>query len=200
MKDETLEGILEDIKAFHPDVKRICPQGTGEPFMDPDFIGRLRTMRRYLPDVHLSIFTNGSLLNDEHIKQLKEFGNVNVVVSLNGASAKARKALMGLDDFERVLTKCIDLMSNKIDMQTAMVYHPILSSKQVMDFSYMPNSYIVQFQSFGGLMYPFSRPKEYPCARQTDWLTYEWTGAKVKCCYDIEGQADCSQCTEGVQI
>ena len=212
MSEYTLATIIDTIKTRYPGVKRICPQGTGEPFMDPMFLERLDFIRSQLPDVHFSIFTNGSLVTMHDVKRLEALGNLDVVISLNGPDRATREALMGLEDFDHVFSIYHEMISRRVVCRVSMVSYPIVTveylqkffdipnSLYLQKFFNIPNSLIPQFQSFGGLVYPFKRPPDIPCDRITSWLTYEWTGRTVKCCFDIEGQAECNQCTEGVQF
>lgn len=199
MSRKTLGLIVEHFKGFYPGIKKVVISGFGEPFRTT-LIDRLRIIRNVLPDVHLSIFTNGSQITEWDIKHLKQLSNLDINISLNGPNQEVRQKLMGLDDFDKVLATYYNLIANRIDCSCSMVAYPIISLKHFNDFAELPNSQIIQFQSFGGLSYPYRGQIRENCERKESWLTFNWQGKQIKCCFDINGKADCSQCTEGIKI
>jgi Radical SAM superfamily/PDZ domain len=67
----------------------------GEPFSHPAFKEIIALVRRVFPDTPLEITTNGRFLTEQMVGFLETMGNVFLNVSLNSASARGRKLLMG---------------------------------------------------------------------------------------------------------
>ena len=106
---------------------------------------------------------------------------------------------MGLGDWHKVMWA---LEARDIDYGVSMVAHPIVKQATLHEFVSMfeDKAQLIQFQSWAGLMYPYNGRIVKECDRLFEWITYDWQGKRIKCCYDINGQSDCRQCTEGVQI
>ena len=65
MSWETLETIVKNLKELGY-TGRIHPYGNGEPLTDPDFIDRVRYIRRQMPRCYIYIATNGDLIGKPH--------------------------------------------------------------------------------------------------------------------------------------
>ena len=179
---------------------RYVISGFGEPLIHSRFIELINRIRERRPNSQISVFTNGSLITPKLVKEFKRIDGLDIIVSLNGPNEDVRFKLMGLDDFKYVHSIYYEMLNNKIDCSCSMVGHPIVKPEHYMKFLKLPNSVIIQFQSFGGLVYKYKGDPDRECSRKDNWLTYDWQGNRIKCCFDIEGLADCGQCTEGIQI
>jgi len=193
---DTLDFVLKQVP---PDVERIVISGFGEPFAAP-IITRLGFIRDRFPNTHISIFSNGTLINNSHVDALGNMGNIDISISLNGHNGETRRRLMGLNDFDHVLSIAKKLREVGIKCAFTMVAFPIVSMDHLVKFSMIPDSKIIQFQSFGGLMYKYNGDPRRSCERKKNWLTFDYTGKQIKCCFDVNGLADCEQCTEGIRI
>lgn len=67
----------------------------GEPFSHPAFVEIVSFLRRAFPDTPLEITTNGRHLTGELVGFLETIGRVLLHISLNSASARGRRLLMG---------------------------------------------------------------------------------------------------------
>ncbi len=81
----------------------------GEPLTHPQFMPLIRHLRRLHPVTTIQLTTNASLLDEQAIDQLKLLKPLEVIVSLNSATEKGRKLLMGDSDPLRAI-KAIDLL------------------------------------------------------------------------------------------
>ena len=200
---EVFMSLIDELKKeFVDSLRQIVFSGFGEPFMDRSFLHKLSYARAEFPGTHFSIFTNGSFLKGHHCHDLKEIDNVSVMVSLNSTNADMRSKLMNvsLADWGNVEEACLSLEHHKINWGTSLVAHPIVTADRGNEFMTGHNPIVCQFQSWGGLMYPYNGPLVYRCDRLFDWYTFDWQGKRIKCCFDINGKADCNQCTEGVRV
>ena len=67
----------------------------GEPFSHPQLTGIISLTRRVYPETPIEITTNGRHLTKEMVEFLKATGNIKLNISLNSASVRGRKLLMG---------------------------------------------------------------------------------------------------------
>jgi NifB/MoaA-like Fe-S oxidoreductase len=67
----------------------------GEPFSHPQFKEIISLTRRAYPETPIEITTNGRHLTEEMVEFLKTAGNITLNISLNSASVRGRKLLMG---------------------------------------------------------------------------------------------------------
>lgn len=191
--DMKLFGKILDEAESYP-VEHIYPQGTGEPFCDPHFIARLGAIkgafRPPLKPPTIGIFTNGSLLTEQHIDLLAHIPNLFVVLSLNGMRRATRRNIMGLDDFEQVFTKYQLMRSLGIDVRPSMVCYPTIDISELQEFASLPNVTLIQYQSFAGQSYRYRRRMTTRCRRALNWLTVLKDGQVNLCCFDALGQVN----------
>ncbi len=95
----SLEDVEKDLCALDPAKPIIIGESAtriieGEPFTHPALAEILQMLRFHFPRTPIQITTNGSLLDREKVKMLKNLGNVVVYLSLNSAGVKGRKVLM----------------------------------------------------------------------------------------------------------
>ena len=82
----------------------------GEPILGPRFWDVLRYASKYL---HISIATNGTLLEDKSlVDKLADYGAKNVFVSLDGATAESHEFIRGKGNFNRTIRGIENLVAN----------------------------------------------------------------------------------------
>ena len=200
MSMEIFMTLIDELKRrFSDSLREIVFSGFGEPFMDTHFLDKVGYASQIFPNTRFVIYSNGSLILPTHFKVLEDIGNVYLNISLNGPDYATREALMGIGDWHKVMWA---LEARDIDYSVSMVAHPIVKQTTLQEFVNMfkEKAMLIQFQSWAGLMYSYHGRIVKECNRLFDWITYDWQGKQIKCCYDINGEADCRQCTEGVQI
>ena len=79
----------------------------GEPLTHPRFIAIVTTLRERFPDTPLQVTTNGSLLNASTVQLLAALAPLELVLSLNSASAEGRRRLMN-DPRPRATLQALD--------------------------------------------------------------------------------------------
>jgi len=183
MSDKLYEKILLD--ATKRGVESITPTGFGEPFTDPQFIERVKLAHKIFPDARMVIYTNGSLIKDEHILELAGIKKLHMAVSLNAARPETRKHLMGLDDFHKVKDTIDKIVAAGIQCRTTMVFFPSMTLEEAQEFGSFHNPKILRFQSFSGLTYRYKRTIPTSCKRLKEDLFFRWNGDATLCCFDV---------------
>jgi radical SAM protein with 4Fe4S-binding SPASM domain len=186
MTDLLYEKILLDAVKYNP--KKIIPMGFGEPFCDPDFIERVKLINKILPDATVDIYSNGSLIKDNHIRELAGIKNLSLRISLNAASRDTRKHIMGLDDFYRVFDTIEKIRDAGITLRLTMVFFPSVTMEEAATFMSYPNPYVIMFQSFAGLTYRYRRTRPTNCCRIRDGFFIRYNGDVPLCCFDPTGR------------
>ena len=87
----------------------------GEPFVRKDIFNLIEYI--YKKDVDFSIFTNGTLLGEDKIKQLKQYKPKFVAVSLDGVDNETNKIIRGNDSFYDVINNIKLLTSNGLKVR-----------------------------------------------------------------------------------
>lgn len=191
MSDELYEKIVAEAIKYQGEwgLETFSPVGTGEPFCDPKLMDRIKLARRVMPNfTTIRIFTNGSLITRKDIDELARMGNIEIYVSLNGASKETRYKLMGLNDFEVAKGNLDYMRAVGLKPKAAMVWFPTLTAHELMDFAEIENSIIIRFQSFAGESYRYRRTVPTMCNRVLEYMTVLWDGRVNLCCFDAFGK------------
>lgn len=188
MTQELYEKIIDEASRL-PNLTMFHPMLTGEPFLDKNFMDRLRLARAKLPNVEFEIYTNGSLFTDEIIYQLKEIPNLHLSVSLNGLKPETRKKLMGFDDYWQVMQAFKLMEQSGIKYRATMVAYPEISQDEVAAFIESGGT-AIRYQSWAGIQYPYERKRWTSCARAINQMTVLYTGDVCLCCFDPFGEVN----------
>lgn len=184
MNDLVFERIINQCTQL-PNLMTVIPMLTGEPFLDPAILERIRFIRDQLPWVHIELFTNGSFLTYIIIEQLAKIPDIKLNISLNGLTTETRKTVMGLDDYHSVC-KCIEYLNiRKIKYSVSTVAHPAVPSEEI-DNLLKAGGKALKYQSWAGSQYPYERKRWTSCTRAMNSLTFNWQGDAVLCCFDYK--------------
>jgi radical SAM protein with 4Fe4S-binding SPASM domain len=85
-----------------------CTITGGEPFLRSDLMEILQSARSF--DLAISILSNGTLITEEHARQLHELGIMDVGISLLAATPELHDRLSGMDGSFRMATAALDLL------------------------------------------------------------------------------------------
>lgn len=183
ISDELYEKIVTEASQL-PKLDLFIPMLTGEPLCDKKFIERLKFARAKLPPwVTLQFYTNGSLLTNEIIDELKPITNLHISFSLNGMIPETRKLVMGIDDFWDVVKSMKYMESVGLPYRTTMVAYPEIKTKELQTFI-EAGGMAIQYQSWCGEQYPYDRRRWTSCARALNAITVNYKGEVVLCCFD----------------
>ena len=198
MSDALYSKILEDASALRPPVKTFIPMLTGEPFLDPAIIERLREARAALPEAEIHLYTNGSRLTPVLIEQLAAIPNFRLNVSANGASREMRKRLTRLDDYEYVAGMIDYLDACRVPHTVSLVQHPSITKAEEEEFNRQwgqatstascRTPYVFQHLNFAGLTSPPDKNNFTRCIHATSHMTVLWNGKVNLCCMDPLGR------------
>lgn len=186
MTDELYEKILDEALKL-PNLAEVIPMLTGEPFLDKKFISRLRKLREMFPTIAIEVYTNGSLLVDDVIHQLKDIPGVRYSVSLNGLNPETRKRIMGLDDYWEVVRAFKTMEKLGVKYRATMVAYPEISREEFKGFIESGGT-VIQYQSWAGTQYPYERRRWTCCPRAVNGMTIRYNGDVILCCFDPFGE------------
>ncbi len=134
------ERLLELIPFLDPNEKIVIGESAtrlreGEPLTHPQFFSVLEHLRRHFPAAVLQITTNGSLLGDDQIRRLASLAPLELVLSLNSASKRGRRLLMGDPQPEHAIAAVEKLVQAGIPLHGSMVAMPHLVGWEDLTFA-----------------------------------------------------------------
>ena len=184
MSNELFEKILNDARDIDT-LETIIPMLTGEPFIDKEFLIKLRLINNILPGKNIIVYTNGSFLNEEILNELNVIKNLDINVSLNGNCKETRKRLMGLDDYDHVV-KMISIYSKFGNpFNVSFVAEPSVENKELQEFyqKWGIHSQLIKFSNFAGENFDAENPMTH-CIRAIEQMTVLFDGKVSLCCLD----------------
>jgi len=199
MPDRLYSKILREACKLDPHPGTFIPMLTGEPFLDPQIVDRIKEARAALPATEIHLYTNGSLLTREIVRQLAEVPNFRLNISANGASPETRRRLTGLDDYENVAEMIDYVDALQIPHTVSLVQHPSITEEeeeafnhtwgQVTSSSSSRTPYVFQHLNFAGLTCICDENNFSRCIHATSHMTVLWDGRVNLCCMDPLGRA-----------
>lgn len=170
-----------------PYLKTFIPMLTGEPFCDQQIIERLKYARTNLPNVLIELYTNGSLLSFDIIRQLKGITNFYLSISLNGLDPATREKVMGLNDWNHVVRMAHYAGQIKLTNRVTMVAYPEIPGNEIINF-HTKGGMVIQYQSWAGQQYHYERKRWTSCIRALSHMTIRYNGDANLCCFDPFGK------------
>jgi hypothetical protein len=198
MSQELYAKIIREAATLDPPPKTFIPMLTGEPFLDPQLVDRIKQARAALPDTEIHLYTNGSRLTEQLIESLAQVPGFKLNISANGACTETRKRLTGLGDYEHVarMIECVD--AHAIRHTVSLVQHPSLTAEEEQAFnrtwgestsaSCYREPYVFQHLNFAGLTTPLDGHNFTRCIHATSHMTVLWDGRVNLCCMDPLGR------------
>lgn len=198
MPDRLYTKILTDAAKLTPSPKTFIPILTGEPFLDPQIVDRIKEARAALPTTEIHLYTNGSRLTEEIIRKLAGVSDFHLNISANGASVETRKRLTGLGDYESVARMIDYIDALHISHSVSLVQHPSITKEEEKAFnlrwgkatsnSSCRSPYVFQHLNFAGLTYRAQGINFTHCTHATSHMTVLWDGRVNLCCMDPLGR------------
>jgi molybdenum cofactor biosynthesis enzyme MoaA len=191
---------IADEAAGIESLSQITLTGLGEPLMDPKLLDRLRYLRQANPGIELSLVTNGSYLTTDIIDEMVRL-RVQLAISLNAMTAQRRFEIMGLRDFDHVVTMCDYAL--KVGKGVMGVGICAVPSKDLMEagesarfterwggqYGVGDGASLLHLETnWGGTMFPCRTPMTECCERALYFIHVLWDGLVSLCCQDAEGQ------------
>jgi len=198
MPDSLYSRILAGAARLDPHPATFIPMLTGEPFLDPQMVDRIREARQALPSTEIDLYTNGSCLTEDIIRQLAEIPRFQLNISANGASVETRKRLTGLGDYEMVARMIDYADSVHLPHTVSLVQHPSITAAEEGAFirrwgsqtssSSCRTPFIFQHLNFAGLVAPNEGNNFTRCIHAVSHMTVLRDGRVNLCCMDPLGR------------
>jgi len=198
MSEKLYTRILRDAAKLDTHPKKFIPMLTGEPFLDPQMVERIKEARKALPHTEIHLYSNGSKLTEQIIRGLAEVPNFHLNISANGASVETRKRLTGLSDYEYVAGMIDYVDKLGISHSISLVQHSSITKEEEKAFnrrwgkatskSSCRTPYVFQHLNFAGLKYEKDKVHFTKCIHATSHMTVLWDGRVNLCCMDPLGR------------
>lgn len=184
-------------------IEQICITGLGEPLLDKHLVERIKYIRETVRRlVIVGIFTNGTYLTEEKAQALADAGVTTIHVSLNAITARQRKEIMKIDDYDLVvkqIRRCMEIFKEKGLGQKVIVKG--VQSKDLMEggdgATFMEewggptdqggNGFLHLEGNWAGAMWPMRVKPVSACSRALGSIMVLWDGRVSLCCFDSEG-------------
>ena len=92
MSDELFNKFIEDIKG--KPIKRIIPYLNNEPFLQEDFLDKVRKIRQANSDAEIEISTNLMFFTEDKMRELKDIGVTEIRASVFGYTEETYRKMM----------------------------------------------------------------------------------------------------------
>ncbi len=203
MSSETFNQIFEQIKNYKFDV--IVLYHGGEPFLNRRFFEMAKKLKPLTK--RLRTTTNGSLLDDEIIKQLIDMEFDEIDISLDGMSIEENNLIRIGSDYEKISKRIINLVkfrnvknskvpkitiantqipsNDDIEENAKVPHHMLETFKDIKDDIVFSPFYTIQWPGMPEKNYPMIKPKGNFCDHIVNTITIRWNGDVVPCCYDL---------------
>jgi len=123
------------------------------------------------------------------VQQIKDIPDLRINISINGLKPETRNSLMGLDDFWKVYQMMQHMTAEGVKYRVSMVSHPSVSIKEQQEFV-ESGGIVIQYQSWCGEMYPYTRKRWTSCIRALHGLAINYQGEVSLCCFDPFNKAN----------
>jgi radical SAM protein with 4Fe4S-binding SPASM domain len=181
MEDWVYEKIVNEAARL-PNLKSFIAMLNGEPLCDKKIVERLKLASDRL-SCYIQIYTNGSLLTKEILDQLKTLPRFLLSISLNGLNPETRKKLTGLDDWLHVCQMADYATKIGMHSRVTAVATPEITPDEIKGFV-KAGGIPIQYQSWAGQMYPYTRKRWTSCTRALSYMTIMYDGTVNLCCFD----------------
>lgn len=108
---ETIEAVINKVTRFSPQFFVITG---GEPFLHPQIKDILIALGKRFASHKFVIATNGTLINEEIVNILRNYENISIQISLDGATERTHNLQHG-NSFSRVMN-AIDLVTQQLSL------------------------------------------------------------------------------------
>jgi radical SAM protein with 4Fe4S-binding SPASM domain len=186
------KNIIDQAKEVNP--REVMPFLNGEPFLDRNLTERIAYVNETLPKSAVILYSNGSLLTEEKIEELKHVKVSGINFSINAISDAARMSVMGLplsQTVENILHYHDACPNTSLAVSTIMdtVYISADGMREFADFwqrkAIKPNLF------YNGNWAGKTRSVEViegSCVRPDNIMTILADGTVALCCYDLNGE------------
>jgi hypothetical protein len=194
---------LIDEAAALPLIDHITLTGLGEPLVDRHVYDRIRHIRKRMPAILTDIYTSGHTLTFEQIDKLRAAGLSVLYISLNAVTGEKRKAVMKVDDFDKVCDAADYAIEQYNEHGGMKVIVKAVCSKDLFDIGDAEkfilrwngktenggNAFLHLEGNWAGAVWPMrAGPQLEPCSRALQQIMVLWDGRVSLCCFDGSGK------------
>jgi hypothetical protein len=191
-----------DEAALIPLIDKVTIAGLGEPLIDNTLIEKLKYIRKKMDIGCLDLYTNGSLLSVKLVKEMIKIPVSMIYVSLNAVTREKRRDIMGLDDYDElvsILDESISV-SNGTKLQIivkALAGKDLLEPEENNIFMERwggsfngggGHSFMHLEGNWAGRTFPMRIKPKNLCARAFEQIMVLWDGRVSLCCFDSDGE------------
>jgi hypothetical protein len=199
MEMDLFHKIIDEAVSI-PIVEQVTLTGLGEPFLDKNLVERVKYIRKKMPGIEITVFSNGSYLTEEKSRELRDAGLSILYVSLNAVNKKARQEIMKLDDYETVteqLHKAMEIGGDKMKVIVKAIVSKDLMQVGESDkfsdnwggpYNEGGSAFLHLEGNWAGDMWPMRVKPTAPCSRALKQIMVLWDGRVSLCCFDGEGK------------
>ncbi len=209
MDKDLLDEVLEDISKWKEPLEEIIPVNYGEFFTLPDWYEVLKLISFKLPDTHITIPTNGSLLDKEKAKALCSIPSLYLVnFSINAFLPDVYEAFMGLPAKTmiqiREVVKVIQSYRPKVTLWASFIHLPCYHTEMEKEmFCNFWKSIGVEPQvltpASAGLGVRMMVPSYLPCRSIFSDLVIGYDKRLSSCCFDAGFKIQLSSYTGNIK-
>jgi radical SAM protein with 4Fe4S-binding SPASM domain len=191
-----------DEAALIPLIDKVTIAGLGEPLLDKTLIEKLKYIRKKMKIGCLDIYTNGSLLTVDIVKEMMKIPVSMIYVSLNAVNTDQRHELMGLYDYDHVESVLHEAIKITKDTSTKIIVKAV-TGKDLIEpddnnvfmekwgGSYNGadgNAFMHLEGNWAGKTFPMRIKPKNVCARAFEQIMVLWDGRVSLCCFDSDGE------------
>lgn len=108
MEEDLFEKIIEECSNYN--IERMIPYLNNEPFIDKNYINRIRLIREKMPNVFIEIATNAELLTEEIAEALFDLTVDEVRMSIHGLNKETYNTMMKGLEYDKVYSNVEKLL------------------------------------------------------------------------------------------
>jgi MoaA/NifB/PqqE/SkfB family radical SAM enzyme len=184
-----------------PLIERLTITGLGEPTLDKGLWDKISYARKKMtPRMEIDVYTNGSTLTEEMIKEFERVGLTGLYVSVNAIDRLKRREVMGLDDYdtlEPILLKAIKDGTGKMNLiMSAVQEKDLFDGEEIQQYidkwggvtQEKGHAFLHLEGNWAGWNYKPRTTQRNICCRCTQHIMILSNGKAALCCQDYNGE------------
>jgi hypothetical protein len=187
---ELFRKIIDDA-ATVPVIDHITLNGLGEPLLDKRLADRVAYIRKDMSGIEVDFYTNGHGLSKELCDRLKAVNISRIFISLNAVREKTREEIMGLDDYDHVVSMARYLQSIGVPiMVLTTINKDLMEQSDINRFRAEWGNVAMPHMegNWAGDLYNPRIVQHDCCERAIGSFMVLWDGRVALCCQDGEGE------------
>lgn len=189
--------ILEKIKKWNAPISTISHAGLGEPLLDKNLAQKISTEKKYFPDADITVFTNGTMLDEVKAGELFSAGVNQISVSINAATQESYVKVVGQFSYNMVVENILKTIKIKnLSFPKAKIHVSLVptefhrddeTAKFLAFWSGKADQVIIPpWINWGGHFSTKSCGAKWPCRYIWNVFMIDWDGKVKMCCEDYD--------------